>query len=355
MNRLISQIRTPVKRQHADDYLLITLLSFAASVSGTRLFLELANYPQIGGGGLHIAHVLWGGLLLFIASLLPLILANRWVYTLGAALAGAGVGLFIDEVGKFITSNNDYFYPAAAPIIYAFFLLTALVYTRIRRPPPPDARIELYHALDAFEEVLDHDLDPKEKVDLSQRLHVVASQTSNPELSQLASALLSFLDRKEIRLVDELPNFLKRLYARLIVFENKYIRERRMRAILIGGLSGLGLVSINNTLQLISAHFTPKITVSNPDVAVYWFMGRAGLQGIVALMLLASSILLILSKINRGLNYGYYSLILSLTMVNLLVFYFDQFSTIITALIQFSLLLLVIYYRRHFIAQEAVL
>ncbi len=38
-------------------------------------------------------------------------------------------------------------------------------------------------------------------------------------------------------------------------------------------------------------------------------------------------------------------LLLSLVGVNLLVFYFKQFSTIITALIQFLLLLLVYHYR----------
>ena len=114
MNRIVSRIRRPVRREGAERYLLFTLLSFATSVALTRLFLELANYPQLGGGELHIAHVLWGGLLLFAAALLPLIFANRWVYVTGSLLAGVGVGLFIDEVGKFITQTNDYFHPAAA-------------------------------------------------------------------------------------------------------------------------------------------------------------------------------------------------------------------------------------------------
>src|SRR5512136_1586725 len=143
MNRLIRRVRQPVKRQDAEHYVLLTLLSFAASVTLTRLFLSLSGYPQIGGGELHVAHMLWGGLLLFVAALLPLVLTNRWAYSAGALLAGAGVGLFIDEVGKFITKSNDYFYPAAAPIIYAFFLLTVLLYLEIRRPPSMDARTEL--------------------------------------------------------------------------------------------------------------------------------------------------------------------------------------------------------------------
>ena len=43
----------------------------------------------------------------------------------------------------FQVDKNDYFYPAAAPIIYAFFLLTVLIYLQIRRPISYDARAEL--------------------------------------------------------------------------------------------------------------------------------------------------------------------------------------------------------------------
>jgi hypothetical protein len=328
------------------------LLSFAASVAGTRLFLEIANYPQIGSGGLHIAHVLWGGLLLFIASLLPLLLANRWVYPLGAVLAGAGVGLFIDEVGKFITSNNDYFYPAAAPIIYAFFLLVVLIYTRVRHEPPPDPRLELYHALDVLEEVLDHDLDAREQKDLQVRLETIAAQNSHPAFTQLAMALLAFLKHQDIHISPESPNLWQRHLKRLLDFEAKYFTENRLRALLIGGLGGLGLASIIHGMQFYTARFTPEIQVSSIATS-YWFLGRLLLELFVSLMLLASAILLLARQVNRGLSYSYYSLLLSLTVVNLLVFYFNQFSTIIPALIQFTLLLLVIYYRRHFTTQGA--
>src|SRR5512139_355410 len=164
-------IRRPVRRAEADDNILLMLLSFAASVVVTRVFLQLTGFPKIGGdSGLHIAHVLWGGLLLFIATLLPLIFANQWVYPLTAILSGMGVGLFIDEVGKFITATNDYFYPAAAPIIYGFFLLTVLLYFQIRRRRRVDARGDLYSALAELTEAIDQDLDTVEKQRIEQRL-----------------------------------------------------------------------------------------------------------------------------------------------------------------------------------------
>jgi hypothetical protein len=140
-------LRRPVRREGAERYLLVTLVAFAVTVIGTRWFLELTGFPRIGGGDLHIAHALWGGVALFAAALGPILLAGRLVYLVSATLAGIGIGLFIDEVGKLITSTNDYFYPAAAPIIYATFLVAVLVWIRVRRRDAPDARTQLLTAL----------------------------------------------------------------------------------------------------------------------------------------------------------------------------------------------------------------
>ena len=126
-------VRWPVERVRAETDLIISITVFAATVILTRLFLELSGYPQIGNGVLHIAHALWGRLLLIIAALLPLILVNDWALTLSAVLSGLGVGLFIDEVGKFITQRNDYFFPPAAPVIYGFFMILLLLLLAVRK------------------------------------------------------------------------------------------------------------------------------------------------------------------------------------------------------------------------------
>lgn len=351
MNQILSRIRTPVKRQGAETYLLLTLLSFAASVTITRLFLEITGYPQLGGGELHIAHVLWGGLLLFAAAILPLILANRWVYIAAALLAGTGVGLFIDEVGKFITQSNNYFYPGAAPIIYVFFLLTVLVYLRIRRPPPPQARAQLYQALEELQEVLDHDLDPQEHLRLRARLQSIAIDAEHPDQARLATMLLEYLSHQELYLAPELPGFWRRWLLRWQAFEQRYVRRASLRAVLVGGLGGLAVVSIAQVSRFAAARLAPEIAVTGL-AGPYWFTARLALEAIAAFMLLGSAILLLLRQVARGLQVSYFALLLSLTTVNLLVFYFDQFSTIIPAAIQFLLLLAVIYYRRHFMKQE---
>jgi hypothetical protein len=79
------------------------IVAFAVTVIATRVYLDLSGYPKVGGGGLHVAHMLWGGLLLVAAVLLALLFVGRRALILSALAAGIGVGLFIDEVGKFIT------------------------------------------------------------------------------------------------------------------------------------------------------------------------------------------------------------------------------------------------------------
>jgi len=363
MHRFTSQLRRPVKRQGADQYLLIILLSFAGSVILTRIFLELTGYPQLGGGELHIAHVLWGGLLLFIAALLPLLIANRWAYTLGAVLAGTGVGLFIDEVGKFITSTNNYFYPLAAPIIYAFFLLTAFLYTRIRKPPSRGARAELYRAFDSMGEVLEHDLDPREKSDLVERLKYVAEQNDQPDLARLAHELLDFLDSPELQLAPPRPTIWSRLDQIAARMENRWLTRMRLKAVLIGGLLALGIVGMVNMVNTLPlggnpAQFTQTIShlVEGGQIKSFggltWFLARLVLETSVGVMQIIAAGLLLKGDDETGIAFGYLGLLLSLTTVNLLIFYYDQFSTILTASLEFCALLGVSYYRHRYLIER---
>jgi hypothetical protein len=87
-----------------------------------RTQLYLTHYPQLGGHGLHIAHLLWGGLFMVVALAILLSLLGRRARQAAALLAGIGFGFFVDELGKFITADNNYFYKPAAGLIYLIFI-----------------------------------------------------------------------------------------------------------------------------------------------------------------------------------------------------------------------------------------
>jgi len=129
-------VERPVLRADGADNVRLLAVSFGVTVVGTRLYLSLAGWPQIGGGDYHIAHALWGGLLLLVGGVITLLWSNAWVPRATALCVGVGCGLFIDEVGKFITARNDYFTPLAPPIIYVFFLAVLGITVVARRPPP---------------------------------------------------------------------------------------------------------------------------------------------------------------------------------------------------------------------------
>jgi hypothetical protein len=111
-------------------------LSGIATVLTTRAFLEATGYPKLGGGGLHIAHVLWGGLMMLAGLVSALAVVGQGAQCCAAVVGGIGFGLFIDEVGKFVTEHTNYFYRPAIGIIYVAFVVLVLVIEMMGRRPP---------------------------------------------------------------------------------------------------------------------------------------------------------------------------------------------------------------------------
>ena len=103
------------------------LIAAVATILVIRTQLWLTHYPQLGGGGLHIAHLLWGGLFMVMAIGILLSLLGRSPRRPAALVGGVGFGFFIDELGKFITEDNNYFFKPAAGVIYLIFILLFLL------------------------------------------------------------------------------------------------------------------------------------------------------------------------------------------------------------------------------------
>ena len=137
-----------VRNVRSGEHLTTFVVSGVATVLVTRLILSLSGYPQIGGKGLHIAHVLPGGLLMLVSIALLLGYVGPVVRPAAALVGGVGFGLFIDEVGKFVTSDNDYFYQPAAAIVYVVFVLIVLGFRFLTTRRPIDPREQLANVID---------------------------------------------------------------------------------------------------------------------------------------------------------------------------------------------------------------
>lgn len=358
------RIRNAVRRPDSEQLILLSLVSFASTVIITRLFLELTGYPQIGNSELHIAHVLWGGLLLFVAALLPLIFLNQWVFTLSAVLSGIGVGLFIDEVGKFITQTNNYFYPPAAPIIYGFFLLTVLVYFQLRRNRRTiSPRARMYYSFHAMAEILDNDLDADEKKALTAELGSVSQQDRDPQLAQLADHLLQYIQSDQAVVVDHRPTAFERARSAILRFLEGLFTQRRTRILLVVMLGIMSLAAIVEVVMLLVLRFGPTFRMPIPlfltlgeystQFHIRWFLYRVALQAAVGLLSLIGLVQIFWGDEKHGLFWAQVSLIISLTGLNLIVFYIDQFSALISTLYQFAIVLLISSYRRRFLVLQS--
>jgi hypothetical protein len=357
MSQVVSRIWEPVRRKGAERYIQITILSFAASVSLTRLILELTDYPQLGNQTYHIAHVLYGGLALFVAGILPLMYANRWVFTWSSILSGAGVGLFIDEVGKFITRNNNYFFPAAAPIIYAFFLMTVMIYLRVRREPKLDARGELYMVLETLSEVLDHSLEADELEEMRTRLTGIKKKTENVNFIKLSDSLSEFVESDALVLIPESENFFDKVIDAWSSFEAKYLSVRRLKAFLIVSLFILGLPSAYRFMNFARVAGDPSLREAflenivselpyGSNYSVMWIIIQIIMDGVTGLAFGLSALLLFIGRERWGVELGSVAIIVALVAVNLVLFYIEQFSTVFVAGFEYLVLQGLYYYQR---------
>jgi hypothetical protein len=324
------------------------------------VFLELTGYPQVGDSTYHIAHVLWGGLLLFLAVALPLSVCNRYALWLSSVLGGIGAGLFIDEVGKFITQSTDYFFPLAFPIIYSFILICVWLFYRIRKHQPRDSRTLLYHALEDMKQVLDNDLDPFEHRELVAELKQVVTEAKDPNELHLAQSLLTYVQSKEVRLAIQ-PNVLERLIYSLRNSLAGWPPRLFLKTILV---AGFGLIAFQAALKLAAliaaAQKGPlrdalsdfvvisgksQYTINNPTLLL---VTTLCVIGIGALALIAA-ILLLIGRERVGLRIGVLGLVIALSIVNLFTFYFSQLAALAEAAVQVFLLCTAALYRWRFL------
>jgi len=202
----------------------------------TRALLAASGYPQVGGGGLHIAHVLWGGVLMALAFVLLLSFAGPVVRPLGALVGGIGFGLFIDEIGKFVTSTNDYFYAPTASLIYVVIVVLVIIADALHGRTAPRGSEALAGAVDHAVAGIAGGFSPRARRAARELLDAGGSAAGADEVR----ALLDVVEED----ADELPDPISAVSRWVVAASRRVVRERWAPWVAIVVLTVAGLVTV---------------------------------------------------------------------------------------------------------------
>jgi hypothetical protein len=211
-----------------------------------RLQLYLTNYPQLGGHGLHIAHVLWGGLLMMVAIVIAVSFITRTARQVSAVLGGLGFGFFIDELGKFITEDVNYFYKPTAALIYIIFIAMWLSFRALQRYRGFSQLEYLVNSIEFAKEAAVRGLDESE-LRRAQQLLALADQ-SDPMVAPLREVL-----REAEAAPAREPVAIERAVFRLRDTYRRIVELPRFRFVIGLVFCGLALGSLGEVITLAAA------------------------------------------------------------------------------------------------------
>jgi hypothetical protein len=275
---------------YGEDLLEDFLVSAVSAVLLIRLYLSLTGYPQLGGGGLHIAHVIWGGLLMLAAIILSLGFISRPAHEWAAVLGGFGFGAFIDELGKFLTNDNNYFFQPTIAIIYVLFVLLYLVIQSVFNRPPLTRPERLANAFELMQQGSLNGLSGEEEKAMLRMLE--HSDQEDPLVSHLREML------PHIRVVpSRRPYLVNRLKNRLDLLYQTVTNRWWFAAVVVAFFTFSAITGFSAALGAIERPWSVVLTISSLAIVLLgllqvWKGRRPNLQiplagGIILIALLA--------------------------------------------------------------------
>jgi hypothetical protein len=330
------------RRDQAERYLLVTIAAFALTVAGVRWFLQVTGYPKVGGGGLHVAHMLWGGLLLIVAVVLPLLFVGRRVLLLSALAAGVGVGLFIDEVGKFITEENDYFFAPAAPLIYGSLVLLTGLWVAIRRRRSGSSFDAMQAAAEAVGAGLEGRLNEKDRDRVVTRLSR-ARRSHDPSVAMIAERQAAILTSPEMESLLVRPGWIASGRARETL--ERWLPTRVERVLIVLGLLWSALAAVFAAILLLDVLWVgdplnlpvPTGPVQVPEESIWAMLALLVAVGVGTANGLAA-VMIIARRDRTGARIATAAVLVDLVAGGLLTFYVEQFGAVASVVQQLVLL-----------------
>lgn len=120
---------------------------------------------------------------MLIAIIILLSFLSKGALNAASILGGIGFGAFIDELGKFITRDNNYFFQPTVALIYIIFVLLYLISRFLSRRQTVSEKEYLINAIEMIKESAINDFDIEEEKQAKEYLE--KSDKKNPIVGDL--------------------------------------------------------------------------------------------------------------------------------------------------------------------------
>ncbi len=324
-----------IRNANIGDLLETLLVSSVGSILVIRFFLKITSYPQLGNGAFHIAHMLWGGFFMLIAIVMLLSFLGIYVRQVAAVIGGIGFGTFIDELGKFITSDNNYFFQPTVAIIYFVFLILFFLFRYIERHNVLSEKEYLMNALELLGEGVQNDMDGEEKKTF---LSFLANANVSKTHSMFTKHLLALSkDIEEVKATH--PSFPVQLAKNSYEHFNAFLRSRLMRRIILFFFIMNAFFAVLSVLIILIATVTKApYRVDIPQHYIGVAYGELISTILAAMFTVAGVATLKFSRL-QAYRLFKYSILISILVTQFFVFYREQFSAIFGLLFNAVILL----------------
>jgi hypothetical protein len=351
--------RPLIGRDGRSGYLVAMAVSFALTVTLTRAFLAASGYPKVGGATFHLAHAVWGGLILIGTSIGPLLYASRRVFTVSAVLSGIGAGLFIDEIGKFITTQNDYFFPLAATLIYIFGLGMVWLAIQVNQKRGLDEATMASACLELLGDVVDRSLTVRELARLNH--YAQALQNADfPAYREVGTWVQHMVNEYSDVISPREPGRTERVINRVKLWEISHANEkfyRRAISVLVfveiltiplALIVAYAVVRHNDTtLPMLQEFYDPGSLDTFSEQVLY--VGVSLAMIVVQIANLVGLVLFTRRHSDRGSRMMMRAMLAQVVVVNTLSGYFDIVQLVVRLLIDVPALVVLIRYRQRFV------
>ncbi len=313
-----------VLRYDAGGLLEAFLVAAVTALLIVRFILAVSAYPTLGGSHLHISHMVWGGAGMLAAIVMLLVSLSRLSAEIAAVMGGAGFGVCVDELGKVITRNSDYFFRPTIALIYIIFVVLVLVFRRLSSHGPRSPEASLANALELTKEAVIRDLDVEEK----QRALALLARCDQDE--PLVGALTAVLHRVE-PVPDPAPHWVVLVRRRLDRFYREAVARPWFGGVVVAVFVAASLVSfVEGVLRVAELAETPDVSLRTVTHSALQFARTGSLAaslGVGALVVMG----IVALRRSRLAAYRWFlrAALLSIFIGQVFAFYLEQLEALI--------------------------